>query len=328
MPASEIHGSEHSLDKVFSNEYLFSIPMYQRPYAWTTEQASELFEDVKAAMGSPGGSLDDAAPYFLGSIVLIKPDALKPASDVVDGQQRLTTISILLAALRETSEDPKVRTALTGRLYEEADALSGTNARYRLTLRERDAEFFRKHIQDEGGFATLEGLDRAQLENDAQRNLRENALFLRDELKKLTPGERNYFARFLSRRCFVIIVSTRDQKSAYRIFSVLNDRGMDLSYTDILKAEMIGNVPPSAQETYAKKWEGIEDSLGRAGFEELWAHIRTVYRKEKARDTTLEEIREYINPAGAPLSDPLICTCRSIPLRHAMSDPLCILPTS
>jgi hypothetical protein len=300
MTASEIQGHEYALDKVFCNDFVFSIPLYQRPYAWTTDEAGDLFDDVYAAMGAPDQNIDEVAPYFLGSVVLIKPSEAKPAADVVDGQQRLTTLAILLAALRETADDPKFRSGLTKRLYEDADALAGTAARYRLSLRDRDAQFFRSYIQDEGGLAKLNSLDPAQLDNDAQVNVRANALLLLRRLQALSAQERQHFARFLLVRCFVIVVSTRDQKSAYRIFSVLNDRGLDLSYTDILKAEIIGKLSATMQEEYTEKWEQIEEELGREGFNELWAHIRTIAVKDKTRTTILEEVRQHVKPGANP----------------------------
>src|SRR5258708_7826171 len=96
MPA-KIHGGELPAQEIFSDHYCFAIPRYQRPYAWTTEQTGELLDDL---LGNLNGHapVDQLDPYFLGSIVLIKEDKI-PASQVVDGQQRLTTLTILLATL-------------------------------------------------------------------------------------------------------------------------------------------------------------------------------------------------------------------------------------
>ncbi len=90
---------EQSLAKIFSDDYVFHIPGYQRPYAWTTEQAGELIDDLLSFMQVSGGQIEDMPPYFLGSVVLIKND-VSPRADVVDGQQRLTTLTILLASIR------------------------------------------------------------------------------------------------------------------------------------------------------------------------------------------------------------------------------------
>jgi len=97
-----------------------------------------------------------------------------------------------------------------------------------------------------------------------------------------------------------VVVSTPDLSSAYRIFSVLNDRGLDLSLTDILKAEIIGKVGKTDEDLYTKKWEDIEDIVGRYKFEDLFAHIRMIYAKTKLRTTVLQEFRDFVNPTENP----------------------------
>ena len=91
-----IQAKEHQIKDVFSNEYAFSIPPYQRPYSWGVDQAEALFDDlVEASTGfSPGNFKHPVSPYFLGSIVLIKDDK-SPESEVIDGQQRLPSSSPL-----------------------------------------------------------------------------------------------------------------------------------------------------------------------------------------------------------------------------------------
>src|SRR5256714_13891669 len=99
MPTHTLEAAEKTLLDIFCDKYLFRIPSYQRPYAWTTEQASELLDDIVTACGT-AGDIAEQSPYFLGSIVLIKNPA-DPQSEVVDGQQRLTTLTILIAVLRD-----------------------------------------------------------------------------------------------------------------------------------------------------------------------------------------------------------------------------------
>src|SRR3954466_13637593 len=106
-----IEASEKPVLDIFCDKFIFRIPSYQRPYAWTTEQTSELLEDLSAACSdASNGDISNASPYFLGSIVLIK-NAQSAQADVVDGQQRLTTLTILLGVLRDLSE-PKISTAI------------------------------------------------------------------------------------------------------------------------------------------------------------------------------------------------------------------------
>ena len=142
MGRVRIHGAEYPIKKIFSDDFVFNIPLYQRPYAWTTEHAGELLDDLFAFMGDgkEPTEADEITPYFLGSIVLIKGD--EPDAQVVDGQQRLTTLAILLATLRALIPSESAKD-LTPFLYEKGNAIAGTSNRYRLTLRERDAQFFK-----------------------------------------------------------------------------------------------------------------------------------------------------------------------------------------
>lgn len=88
----KISGAEFPLSKIFSSDFEFVIPSYQRPYAWGETQTSELLDDLLAFAED-----DSEEGYFLGSIVLIKTEDA-PRAEVIDGQPRLTTLTILLAA--------------------------------------------------------------------------------------------------------------------------------------------------------------------------------------------------------------------------------------
>jgi uncharacterized protein with ParB-like and HNH nuclease domain len=170
MSEINIQAGEYPILKVFSNNFIFSIPKFQRPYAWTTEQAGELLDDFITFMGDSNEPLDKLSPYFLGSIVLIKRD--DPKSEIIDGQQRLTTLTILLSVLR--SLVPKKHIAgLTTFLYQEGIPIAGIENSYRLTLRPRDKPFFQEYIQNEGGIEKLK-ISKEVLK-DSQQNIRENA---------------------------------------------------------------------------------------------------------------------------------------------------------
>ena len=282
--------------KIFSDDYVFRIPGYQRPYAWTTEQAQELVEDLLGFMQGSGGAVEDMPPYFLGSIVLIKPES-SPEADVVDGQQRLTTLTILLAAIRATVDDASA-SEVTPLIYEKGSAIRGTKDRFRLALRERDREFFQTHVQREHGLSRLAQLT-SEL-SDSQKNIKANAELYHARLETLPAAERLRLAQFVVTRCYLVVVATPDLDSAYRIFSVLNSRGLDLAPTDILKSEIIGAIPAAQRDHYTEKWEDAEEDLGRESFTDLFSHIRMVYRRLKPKGTLIKEFKEHVTEVKQP----------------------------
>jgi hypothetical protein len=172
MPASLVAHQE-PIARIFSDEYVFRIPSYQRPYAWGIDQAQDLFEDLVSFC--QGTAVENSPPYFLGSIVLIKTVS-EPQADVVDGQQRLTTLTILLSAIR-ASVTGKSAEDITKLIYEEGSQILGTRDRFRLSLRERDRDFFQRYLQRREGFSQLLSLQDEL--SDSQRHIRENALFFR-----------------------------------------------------------------------------------------------------------------------------------------------------
>lgn len=299
MCPARIQGTERQISKIFSDDYAFRIPNYQRPYAWTTEEASELFEDLLIAMENGTKPITELNPYFLGSIVLIKEEN-NPSAQIVDGQQRLVTLTILLSAIRSLVGRTNALD-ISKRIYEKGDSIIGTQNRYRLIIRNKDREFFQKYIQDEDGIEKIKELHEPLTESC--KNIRENALLFISKLQKLEEEQRVLMAQFINVQCYLVVVSTPDLDSAFRIFSVLNDRGLELSLTDILKAEVIGKIDKETdQQIYTQKWEDFEDQLGRDAFADLFTHVRMIYVRRKIRTTVLQEFREFVKPTKEPRS--------------------------
>jgi hypothetical protein len=282
---------EQPVSRIFSNDYVFRIPPYQRPYAWGTEQVRELLDDLLSFMhNAPPAAGEDMPPYFLGSIVLIKAEAT-PNAEVVDGQQRLTTLTIILSAIRANVSGNNA-SDITQLIYEKGSVILGTQDRFRLSLRDRDSSFFQRYVQRENGLSDL--LRLLDVPSDSQRNIRENARYINERLSAMSEKERLDLAQFVVTRCYLVVVATPDLYSAYRIFSVLNTRGLDLAATDILKAEIIGGISEQEREAITKTWEDVEEDLGREPFGELFSHIRMVYRKAKPQGTLLEEFKQHV----------------------------------
>lgn len=287
--SKKISGAEYPLAKIFSSEFDYVIPPYQRPYAWTRDQAGELFDDLYDFFEK---EVEDS--YFLGSVVLIKDEG-KPLAEVIDGQQRLTTLTILLATLTAQLTGDNF-SSFYSFIREPGNVALKLNPKPRLALRERDRAFFAQHVQGLK-FDDLTKLDPAQLENESQRNIQGNARLLLERLAtKFTGNESSLvdFGSFLLMRCFLVAVTTPSQQSAFRVFSVLNNRGLDLLPTDIIKAEVIGKLAEDKRDDFNDRWEELEVATGRDGFNELFGHIRMIYARFKARRMLLEEFREHV----------------------------------
>ncbi|MFZ5562302.1 MAG: DUF262 domain-containing protein [Pseudomonadota bacterium] len=297
--AKTLEAHDKLIREIFEGSYQFEIPDYQRPYAWTTEQAGELFDDLISAMQDARVS-GATSQYFLGSIVLIKNDR-EPRSSVVDGQQRLSTLTMLFAVLREAM--PHAADDITDFLYKKGKVSLGEKNEYRLTAREEDADFFRTNIQEPGGITQLvASTDKLE---DSRLRYRENATLLLEKAKALSSVDLNALWMFLANDCSLVVISTPDLEAAYRIFSVLNNRGLDLAPIDIIKAQVLGLIRTTAGDVksiaYAKEWSRIESTLGRDAFGDLFGHIRSIYAKKKQKHTLVKEFQEHVTEYKAPI---------------------------
>lgn len=297
--SKNLSGADYPLSKIFISDFEYVIPPYQRPYAWTIDQASELFEDLHSFY-----QYEPDEEYFLGSIVLIKEEN-KPHSEVIDGQQRLTTLTILLAVLSNKLQGDD-RKALLQYILEPGNKFEGLESKPRLTVRSRDRDFFASYVQGLK-FDELFAMDEKALENESRLNIKRNSQLLDKYVSEKLGDDVEQiesFTAFLLRKCYLVAVSTPNQKSAFRIFSVMNSRGLDLQPTDIIKADTIGMVELEAQrEKYNERWEEMEVELGRSRFNDLFSYIRMIHAKEKAKRSLLEEFREHVLSKGISPED-------------------------
>ncbi|QGT99772.1 hypothetical protein SYNTR_1179 [Candidatus Syntrophocurvum alkaliphilum] len=277
---SNLSAEETPLHKIFSDDYLFTIPPVQRPYSWTTDESGELLDDLLEFIEHHGVSEKNISsihePYFLGSIVLVKQD--DPSSEILDGQQRLTTLTILIAVLRDILGE-EYASELDSMIVQKGSKIRNIEDTFRLRLRNRDSEFFKKHIQIKG--STLKINKSTTFNTDSQKAIIENAIYFNERLNELNETTIKTLPSVIATLCYIVVVSTPNFDSAFRIFTVLNDRGLDLMTSDIFKAKVIGDIVESEQDSYTNKWEDVEVSLGRERFNKLFDHIRMILQKRK-----------------------------------------------
>lgn len=284
----KLNAAEINLGKLFSEDYDFVIPKYQRPYAWGTEQALQLLDDLSEALDR---NTDE--PYFLGSVVLVKNQS-DPYAEVIDGQQRLTTLTLLFAVIRDLVTDAELRVAIH-KFIEEAEVLwDNKPAKPRLTLRSKDQEFFYENVQTNGATVKLITLDDNQLATSSQKSLRDNAKAFHESLAEWDLERLKELFKMMGSRTFIVTVETPEIESAYRIFSVMNSRGIPLAPPDIFKSQVIGAIPEAEESYYADLWEKLEEDLGRENFADLFLYIRQIFTQNRGVKGLLTEFPEKV----------------------------------
>ena len=248
-----ISASEEPLGRVFTSDYRLSIPSFQRAYSWRPGNVLQLLDDIRSASQTPN------TPYFLGSLILVHDEG--NAYEVIDGQQRLVSLTIIIAAMRELEDDPALSRDLTNLIIDPGDRLRHIDTAPRLTLRERDASFFASYVQ-EGNLESLFDLRDMDMETNAQRNIHDNAQAAYDALAGMKPEERRTLASYMVNMVTLVIVSTDDLQGAHRVFDVMNMRGMPLTVSDVFKAKAVAAIDEPRRDLYAARWDDIMDPLG------------------------------------------------------------------
>lgn len=284
--------ADQTIGELLRADYRLVTPWYQRPYSWTQDKAEQLLDDLLRAT-EPAGEVSELDPYFLGSLVTVRPAAASYA-ELIDGQQRLATLTILMCAARAYVSE-QFAESLTTRIFQPSDPILGTAFQPRLALRERDQSFFQTHVLDLDGMARVRtlGLDNLTL---SQRRLIHNTTALLDRLAVLPRETCERLIKFIDSGLHVIVVTAADTAAAFRVFNTLNDRGQNLTHADILKGEIVGGLPPDLREKYTQKWEQEEEDLG-ADFSSLFSHLRFVHTRGRARGTIIDDFRSAVLPA-------------------------------
>ncbi len=278
----------------------FVIPDYQRPYSWGPDQVDQLWDDLLTWLdANPHVRAAELPPYFLGSVVLSR-GSKADTWEVIDGQQRLSTLTILLTVIQRAL--PDFRTSLQPYLFVEGNLLLDVPPRLRLTARQRDAEFWEKRVvRFDGDFATAK--DDGEVD-EPRLHMLANARNLAGKFAELPADRQKRLAQALLARCYLVEVRTRDLGAAMRIFQVMNARGLDLRPTDVLKAVFLGGLPESERRDWTLRWEEAESDLGRDGLETLFTHIRMLLRRKRLDKALIVEMEAEIKARGVrPILD-------------------------
>ena len=274
----------------------FCIPNYQRSYVWEKDQVSDLLDDIYEAYLKNKG-IKDKGEYFLGSLVLKSnntEDKTYVDYDVLDGQQRLTTLFLIIAVIRDFNTDCQ-KTA-SKFIYQEADIYENIPERSRIIFNVRDdvKKFIDKFVIPKNATLKIEELknETQYTKNISIKNMANTIIFAHEYLKQKEIDD--LFA-YLCNNVMLIYVATENLDDAFKLFTVLNNRGIKLRNADILKADNLSFIPENLQNEFAKKWEEVESYFGE-DFDKFLSHLQSIL--EKARLSLLDEFEKNIFTIG------------------------------
>lgn len=259
----------------------FVIPIYQRTYSWTLKQCQQLWNDIIRAAEDPG-----IAGHFIGSVVYIG-DAMHVASMpellVIDGQQRLTTLSLLLSAVGKAIEETGTKLETNRRKIESFflfNDLDDGEARYKLLLTQSDRDTFIRLIEGR------------ELPMQTTQRLVENYQWFETQLHKEETSLETLY-RGLSKLVIVDIALERGRDNPQLIFESLNSTGLDLSQADLIRNYVLmGLASREQEEIYTHFWYPMEQLFNRDAQSELFDRFMRDYLTLKSPIGTIPNIRD------------------------------------
>ena len=287
---SEIKAEKKVIKSIFS-DFWFVIPEYQRSYVWDTDNIQDLLDDLWYAYKNKPND-----EYFLGSLVLKKTEEKEfNEYEVLDGQQRLTTFFLLMAVLRDISKNKTLKKTFQERVHQEENEFDYIPERVRIVYKIRDnvENFIKEYILVDNGTLNIEIEKYIESNNTSISHMANAIREMKSFFSDKDDQDIENFCKFLGGKLVFIYVSTESKEDAFRMFTILNNRGIPLTSADILKSMNIGEVPNEEKNKYAEKWEEIEGYLGK-DFNRFLSLIRTILVKEKANLNLLDEFEKNI----------------------------------
>lgn len=282
----QLSADPYSLSQLLDGGTRIRIPEYQRNYAWTGENIDQYIDDLAETISS-------AEEHFFGPIVLLEEG--KDTFSVIDGQQRLTTTIMLLCLIRDrlASMDNPVHEIGGVQIHLRQDVNTMLKHKnfvdYRFTANRQIATVFESYIMQEPGplrkqlTRTGKGLDEKEKENT--KALRSAYFRLAEGLSRMLD-EHNESEEALAAYLYSVIDTLRnsmkvlkitvpDESDAYALFETLNDRGVRLSASDLLKSYTLRGAKDLSEidiEDVVSKWDEANELLGNFSFEKFLRH--------------------------------------------------------
>ena len=272
-PSRAIDGKGRTIRELLAG-HKYSIDYYQREYKWQQKQVAELIDDLADKFlesheeGNERSAVADYEHYFLGSIIISDKDGQK---FIIDGQQRLTTLTLILIFLHHQLDDAEQKGQIADLVFSQKYGKRSFN----LDVAER-ADCMEALYKGEE-FADANGPESVT-----------NILARYDDIEELFPDELNgaalpYFVDWLVENVHLVEITAYSDSDAYTIFETMNDRGLSLTPADMLKGYLLANITDTGKRTHASGvWKERVQALAEVGKDEDADAIKSWLRSQYA----------------------------------------------
>lgn len=299
--------SERKITKLFSeSDTVFSIPVYQRDYNWQEKQCQRLFKDILQT-----GKNEKVSSYFLGSIVYIH-DGIYGVGEkefhVIDGQQRMTTLTLLFLAIYFKLKGT-ILTKDADKIYNQYVVNPYSEKEIKLKLLPPEENLYILNKISHNKFNELEAFQ--------DRNMLKNYLFFEKELENLSFDDMKHLSNGIEKLIYIDIALEKGKDDPQKIFESLNSTGLDLSQGDLIRNYILMDLERGEQNRiYKEIWIPIENNCKVSDGSEITSYVSDFIRDyltlktekisskpkvfetfkayyEKENDEKLEDMKKY-----------------------------------
>jgi len=273
----------------------FQVPFFQREYSWTKDHWADFLEDVQEALQKKRG-------HFIGFMTLKK--TTNGDSEIIEGQQRMTTVILFLCAIRDLCYEHNLETTqnkITNYISKSSMVESHLPPIPVLTLSRINKDFFNAFVKD------IKNFNQREKEFKFKSTVPSNKLIfncynyfhtnLSKEIDGIDLDEKDKKLKSLAGAAleYLIVVTTEvsDHLVAYSMFQTINDRGLDLALSDLLKLHLCTSVK-KGKEFIQEYWDGVRDQLVSGNMNNFLRHYWLSSREVVKEPVLLEEIRQHI----------------------------------
>ena len=301
---TEMKSELQSAGTILKTDFRYKVPPHQRNFSWTLEEVKQLWDDVVETIQ------EDRPEYFLGTIV-VQEERENKTRIIIDGQQRLATITMLLSGIRTVyKEQGDERADEVNKDYLGVRDRRSRLTESRVTLNVINEPAFQKLVVEDQPDAELLSFTRDVAQAPSNILLVKAMQFIREAIRQKTRSDKKYetflfeLEEFIRDRVVMVLMIVRDEADAYLIFETLNDRGLELSISDLLKNYVLGKAG-NRLDVARKEWEEMVFLLGAQNETQFLRHYwlskygvireRELYKEIKRKFTNQMRVLELMS---------------------------------